>query len=101
MLPLWMAPEQIRVMGFNKEKIESVAEALQKENLRVGIDLRKELLSKKMHDSLRERVPYSIVLGDRELESETLSVRAYGTEVPESIKIETLMSRLKKELESQ
>jgi threonyl-tRNA synthetase len=100
-LPLWMVPEQVRVMGFQKKQIHPVVSALQKEGIRVGMDLREENLSKRMHDALRERVPYSIVLGDRELECGTLSVRPYGVSAPEQMTIETLIDRLKKELESQ
>lgn len=100
-LPLWSVPEHVRVMGFHKKEIEDVVSLLQKEGFRVGIDLGSDALSKKMHDSLLKRVPYSIVLGDRELESKTLSVRAYGAKASEPLKIETLIDRLRKELESQ
>ncbi len=100
-LPLWMAPEQVRVIGFKKKQIEHVVSALKQEGIRVGIDLSDENLSKRMHHALRERVPYSIVLGDREVELGTLSVRPDGASAPEPMKIETLIDRLKKELESQ
>lgn len=100
-LPFWMAPEQVRVIGFQKKELEPVVAALRKEGIRVETSLCEENLSKKVHDALRERVPYSIVLGDRELESQTLSVRPYGAHAPEVMTIETLMNRLRKELESQ
>jgi threonyl-tRNA synthetase len=63
-----MAPEQVRVIGFKKKQIQHVVSTLNKEGIRVGIDLSEENLSKRMHHALRERVPYSIVLGDREIE---------------------------------
>ncbi|HDI10446.1 MAG TPA: threonine--tRNA ligase, partial [Euryarchaeota archaeon] len=57
-------------------------------NIRVDVDDRNETLSKRMRDSQREWIPYVVVIGDREMESNTLSV---------SIRRESEINKLKKE----
>jgi len=77
-LPLWLAPTQIRFCPvsdkFNKD-CEALADKLSKQNIRVDIDDRQETIGKKVRDSEIEWIPYTIVYGDKEKKSKTLSVR--------------------------
>ena len=69
MLPLWLSPEQVRLISVSERHIDKcieLSEILEKENIRVGIDDRNEILSKKVFDAKTNWVPYIIVIGDRE-----------------------------------
>jgi threonyl-tRNA synthetase len=94
-LPFWLAPEQIRILSLGEASGVELQSRLSREGCRVGLDDRKAPLKQRMRDALRERVPYSIVLGDREQSAGMVSVRAYGSEEPVEMTLETLISRLK------
>jgi len=100
-LPLRVAPEQVRVVRIGGADASQVAQELIKNGFRVRCEAAESQdLKKQMYDALRERIPYSIVLGSREKETGLLSVRKYGADEPEMMTIETLTGRLK-ELENQ
>lgn len=77
-MPLWLAPEQIRILAIG-ERHQDFARALKarlrEEGLRAEFDLRDEKIGKKIRDAQLEKVPYMLVIGDREMESGELSVR--------------------------
>ena len=76
--PLWLAPEQVRVASLTDRTIEQVLEA-KKQLLSLGIraeaDVRSEKLGKKIRDAQIAKVPYTLVIGDKEVETGTISVR--------------------------
>ena len=76
--PLWMAPEQIRVLPLTEkqqEAAEGVAETLRGRDFRVTVDRRSEKVGAKIRDAQVQKVPYMMVLGQREVEAGTISVR--------------------------
>lgn len=99
-LPFWLAPEQLRIINLSGEKSKSIIAALQQQGWRLKIDAKDGPLGLRMHDALQERVPFSIVLGEKEFEKGVLSVRAYGASTSVEMTLETLTNRLKK-LENQ
>lgn len=77
-LPLWLAPIQVIAMNItDKQKIyaDEVAELLRKQGFRAKSDLRNEKIGFKIREHTLALVPYLLVLGDREVESQTVSVR--------------------------
>jgi threonyl-tRNA synthetase len=78
MFPVWLSPEQVRLIPVSCEKhlkkCEEVAEKLEKENIRVGIDDRDLTVPKKVFEAKRSWIPYIIVIGDKELKSERFPV---------------------------
>ncbi|MEM5836226.1 MAG: threonine--tRNA ligase [Candidatus Aenigmatarchaeota archaeon] len=78
MLPLWLSPEQVRLIPVSTEKhlkkCEEIAEILEKEKIRVGVDDRDLTVAKKVFEAKKSWIPYIIVVGDRELKSEKLPV---------------------------
>ena len=77
-MPLWLAPEQVRVVAISDahgEYARSVAEELQKGGFRVHADLRSEKTGYKIREATLAKVPYMLVVGDRELRDQTVSVR--------------------------
>ena len=77
-LPTWLAPTQVRLCPvsdkFNRD-CEKIADELAGESIRTDIDDRQETIGKKVRDSSREWVPYTIVFGDREKKSKKLPAR--------------------------
>ncbi len=77
-LPLWMAPIQVVVLNItdkHQEYAKKVADFLKNKAFRVDLDLRNEKIGFKIREHTLQKVPYLIVLGDRELESATVAVR--------------------------
>ncbi|MDO4558288.1 MAG: His/Gly/Thr/Pro-type tRNA ligase C-terminal domain-containing protein, partial [Planctomycetia bacterium] len=76
--PLWLAPEQVRVLIVSEkfgEYAQRVERQLRDAGLRVGVDYRPEKIGAKIRDAQLALVPYMLVIGGRESESETVAVR--------------------------
>ncbi|MFQ6071290.1 MAG: threonine--tRNA ligase, partial [Methanosarcinales archaeon] len=73
-LPTWLSPTQVRIIPVAERHIEFAKEVAMQLTCRVDIDDREETVSKKIRDAGREWIPYVVVLGDKEMESGTLSV---------------------------
>ena len=81
--PLWIAPKQVQIIGVSsvhQPYVDKVANALRQEGIRVAVDERNEKLGRKIRDAQLQKVPYILVLGDEEQESEIVTVRAYKQE---------------------
>ena len=77
-LPTWMAPEQVRILTITDRANDyaySLREKLQALGCRVEVDERNEKIGKKIREAQMEKVPYMLVVGDRDVESGTVSVR--------------------------
>lgn len=100
-IPFWLAPEQVRVIpvgDHNVEYAEAVRQRITKEGWRVGIDYRKEALGNKVHAAECEKVPYMLIVGDKEEKSGSINVRSYAQEaVKGGTQIETFLAQLKEE----
>jgi len=81
-LPAWLAPVQVMVVPVADRHADYAAEverALQCAGLRVEVDLRTESVSKKIRDGEVAKVPFMLVVGDREVEQRTVTLRARGS----------------------
>jgi threonyl-tRNA synthetase len=77
--PVWLAPTQVVLMSItdkNDEYIASIAKILQKQGIRVKIDLRNEKIGFKIREHTLMRIPYLVVAGDKEVENNELAVRS-------------------------
>jgi threonyl-tRNA synthetase len=73
-----MAPEQVRVLPLTEKQMEAaegVVEELRKRDYRVTLDRRSEKVGAKIRDAQVQKVPYMVVLGGREVEAGTVSIR--------------------------
>jgi threonyl-tRNA synthetase len=80
--PLWLAPVQARVLPVgerHRARAREVASLLKRGGLRADVDDRDEPLGARVRDGEREKLPYLLVVGDRELESGSVSVRERGS----------------------
>ena len=76
--PLWLAPEQIWVIPVSEKfnaYAKSVAEGLLNENLRVSIREENETLGKKIREGQLQKIPYLLIVGEKEEKSKKISVR--------------------------
>ncbi|NCC87592.1 MAG: threonine--tRNA ligase [Clostridia bacterium] len=80
-LPLWLSPEQVRILPISdqfKDKAEEIKSALAKQGIRIATDYRSEKIGYKIREAQLEKVPYMILLGAKEVEDGTVSVRKRG-----------------------
>ncbi len=80
LLPLWLSPVQVKVIPVSPEKhgdyAREVESKLKEKGIRVELDMREERLGARIRDAEIQKVPYVVVLGDKEVESGNLSVRS-------------------------
>ncbi|MDO8177343.1 MAG: threonine--tRNA ligase [Undibacterium sp.] len=80
-LPLWLAPVQIVVLNISESQadyVKSVAENLKKQGFRVHTDLRNEKITYKIREHSMQKLPYIVVVGDKERDANTVAVRTRG-----------------------
>ncbi|MEJ2480983.1 MAG: threonine--tRNA ligase [Acidihalobacter sp.] len=98
--PFWLAPIQISVMNITDRQAayaEEVREILRKQGLRAVSDLRNEKIGFKIREHTLQRIPFLLVVGDREAEDRTVAVRTRAGEDLGSMSLETLLMRLSEE----
>jgi threonyl-tRNA synthetase len=99
-LPTWLSPIQARIINFtdrNNKAVEKTAEELTKLGFRVDTDLNQEPLQGKIKQAEVEKIPYIIVIGDREEKANSLAVRKNGKVT--TIKKELFIKQIKKEVD--
>jgi threonyl-tRNA synthetase len=99
-LPLWLAPEQVRVLSLS-EKVEDyakeVADILKREGFRAHADIRNEKLGFKVREAELAKVPYMIVVGEREAADRSVSLRLLRGEKSNAMPLAALLEKLKQE----
>lgn len=98
--PLWISPVQIIVLPVSehqKEYAENIYNLLIENNIRAEIDSSPESLGKRIRQNKLQKIPYIIVVGDKEKESETITAEGRQEKI-EGITIEKFIERLKKEI---
>ena len=96
--PFWIAPVQIKVLTITDRNVnygENVVKILKKEGFRVEADFRNEKLNYKIRMAQKEKVPYMIILGDREESDQVISVRTRKGEIINNLKLEDFISKIK------
>ena len=96
--PVWLAPIQIMVLSISENQIEyskKVSNILQNQGFRVEHDLRNETIGLKIRDHAMQRVPYQVILGAREQDENTVTVRTRGGEDLGSMTLDNFTKRLK------
>ena len=92
-LPLWLSPIQAVVAPITSEingYAESVFESLRSKGIRVEKDLRNEKISYKIRENSLKKIPYQIILGKKEMEEKSITLREFGNDKQEKIKFENL-----------
>lgn len=102
-LPVWLSPTQVRIISFtdkNTKSVENLKEKLKNENIRVDSDIRSTTVNDKIRDAEIQKIPYIIVIGNKEEESKTLAVRRRGQKPEFGIKELDLIKEIKNKISS-
>ena len=103
-LPTWLAPVQINILPVNNkyhlDYANEVFNLLKDNKLRVELDARDEKVGYKMRESVMRKIPYTLVLGQKELDNQEISYRKYGSEETTTVKKEEFIDLIKKEIEN-
>jgi threonyl-tRNA synthetase len=102
-LPLWLAPVQVAVLNISDAQAEyarELAAQLRKSGFRVHADLRNEKITYKIREHSVQKLPYILVIGDKERDANTVAVRARGNVDLGTMSIAALVERLKHEVDS-
>jgi len=98
--PLWLSPEQVVVMNISEHQADyakSVAEALRTAGFRAFEDLRNEKISYKIREHSLQKLPYQLVVGDKEKQAGTVAVRTRGGEDLGAMALDAFTARLRSE----
>lgn len=101
--PIWLAPTQVKLIPVNNEihgpKCEEMKEELQDLGVNVELDMREETLGKKIRDAQMEKVTFQLVIGDKEMEEKSVTIRRYGEKDTESKSWEDFKEWIAKQVE--
>ncbi|MBN2689506.1 MAG: threonine--tRNA ligase [Gammaproteobacteria bacterium] len=101
LLPLWLAPVQLAIINITDKQsqyCEKIAKTLQNLGLRVKLDLRNEKIGFKIREHAVAKIPYVLIVGDREVEQNVVAVRNQKGENLGVMALEELITKLKREL---
>ncbi len=96
--PFWIAPVQIKVLTLTDRNIsyaQKIVQIFKEEGFRVETDFRNEKLNYKIRIAQQEKVPYMVILGDKEEKENVISVRTRKGEIFNQVKIENFINQLK------
>ena len=101
-LPTWLMPVQVKILPITDNQLEyakKLKEKLNKELIRVEIDDRNEKTGYKVREAQMQKVPYMLVVGQKEVEENTVSVRQRNSEEIMTVSVDEFVKSLKKEIE--
>ena len=102
-LPLWLSPAQAIILNITDKQAkfaQKIEKSLRKDGFRVESDLRNEKITYKIRDHSMQRVPYLLIVGDKEMENNTVSVRARGSQDLGEMPLDEFIQRASKEIVS-
>jgi threonyl-tRNA synthetase len=100
-LPLWLAPEQVRILPIGQQHndyAQSIADRLTTYNMRVTVDKRDDNIGPKIKASRLERIPYTLIVGDKEAENGTVTVRSRKEGELPDVPVDDIVLKLTKEV---
>ncbi len=102
--PLWLSPEQVRVLpvnnNFHLEKSKEIVDALRAAGIRAKLDDGEEKLGYRLRSAQVNKVPYTLVIGDNEVNEGTVTYRHFGVRKQVTVKFDEFVKLLKEEINS-
>ncbi|GAB6457440.1 threonine--tRNA ligase [Bacillus luti] len=102
--PAWVAPVQVKVIPVSnvvhEQYANEVVDKLAQAGIRVEQDMRDEKLGYKIREAQMQKVPYVLVIGDKEMESKAVNVRKYGEEKSEVVALDVFAASIKEEIKN-
>ena len=102
-LPLWLVPDQVAVLPISEKSnayAEQVKAELEKEDIRAIVDARNEKIGKKIRDNVMKKMPYLLIVGEKEAENGEVGVRKFGENATDTMKIANFVAKIKEEIAS-
>ena len=102
-LPAWLAPTQVAVLGLtdrSSEYVQKITKNMQNVGIKAILDLRNEKIGFKIREHTIARVPYQLVIGDREVADETVAVRSRGSDKSTVLTFAEFLQKLQKQIDS-
>ena len=99
--PLWLSPVQVAIIpvaDVHNVRAEEVAQKLKEIGVRVTLDTTNESMGKKIRVAKKDKLPYFVVIGDKEVANNTLTLESRGIEGNEEITLDALLARLRTEI---
>lgn len=99
--PVWLAPVQVRVMNISENSEEYAREIFKKlddSGIKCELDVRNEKIGYKIRESISQKIPYMVIVGDGEKGKGTISIRGRGNENVSDLKLEDFIARLQEEI---
>ncbi len=104
LIPTWLSPIQVAIIPVNNEYhleyAKKIEELLEENNIRVNLDSREEKLGYRLREAQTKKIPYTVILGDSEKDSNTISYRLHGEKETITIKINDFVELLIEEIKS-
>lgn len=100
--PIWLAPVQVIILPITEHHVEKAREiysSIFEKGFRVNFDDRSEKLGYKMREAEIMKIPYIVVIGEREIQERTVSVRKGGGKIVGSLKLEDFIQLMREEVE--
>ena len=100
--PVWLAPVQVKILPIadkHKEYAEKLLDTLENAGLRVEIDIREEKIGYKIREAQLQKIPYMLIIGDKEVESNGVGVRSRKDGDIGQMSVEDFISKISKEIE--
>ncbi len=98
-LPTWLAPVQVNILPVNNkyhlDYAKEIYELLHDNNIRVELDDREEKVGYRMRESVMKKIPYTLVLGQKEVDDKTISYRLHGSEETTTLSQEEFIDQIK------
>jgi len=99
--PTWLAPVQVQVIPVSPsvhfDYAKYVQDELKKAGIRVELDARDEKIGYKIREAQIQKIPYMLVVGDKEVEDRAVNVRKYGEQKSETVSFENFLTQIKEE----
>lgn len=103
-LPLWLAPNQVKIIPVNNEYhleySKEILSQLKQNNIRVSLDERDEKLGYKLRESVLEKIPYMVILGQKEVDDHTVSYRKAVSQETTTVSIQEFIELLRNEIDN-
>ena len=100
-LPTWLAPTQVRILPItdrNNDYTDEIEKKLQSYGVRVDSDKRAEKTGYKIREAQLQKIPYMLVIGDKETEEKTVSVRRRGSQEMTTMTLDEFVSKITEEI---
>ena len=102
-MPMWLAPEQVRVIPISerlRDEAMAVTDSLKAAGIKVSCDDRNEKMGYRIREAQLEKIPYMLIIGDKEVETNTVSVRKRGGVDLGSMTLDEFIAKAKTEIET-